>query len=188
MGKHISKIGLQFREKFGYTGKIAKEAMGKDLWNEYCKMKSKERFASPEHKKDIAERKEKREQEKLKKQSDPLWKKKRLVAKYLKYTNDIYNVENFETALSENFKDWEVHHRKEENGMKMSELIAADLYYNRPAEELIFLRRSEHRRLSTVKDAELAYKNALEKIERAKRVIKSAEETIEYCKKFLGKM
>lgn len=187
MGRHISKIGLQFREKFGYIGKMSKDAMGKELWNEYYKMVMKERFASTEHKKDIAKRKEDREQEKVK-QFGSLWKKKRLVAKYLVYTNDIENVENFETALSENFKDWDVHHRKEEKGMKMSELIAADLYYNRPAEELIFLRRSEHRRLHKIKDAELAYKKALEKIEMSKRVIKKAEETIEYCKKVLGKM
>lgn len=53
MGKHIGEIGLQFREKFDYTGKMSREAMGKELWNEYYKMLMKERFASPEHKNEV---------------------------------------------------------------------------------------------------------------------------------------
>lgn len=138
-------------------------------------------------KKQLAERKEEREAEREKKLSDPLWKKKRLVAKYLKYTYEVEKVENFSTALSENFENWVVHHRKGEDGTKVSELIASDMYYNRPAEELIFLRRGDHKRVHSIKDAELAYKKALERIEKAKNVIKAAERTIEYCKNILEK-
>ena len=31
MGRKITKTGLEFREKFGYTGKLTKECMGKEL-------------------------------------------------------------------------------------------------------------------------------------------------------------
>ena len=51
MPRKITEVGLQFREKFGYTGKIAKEAMGKELWNEWCKLAMKKRRTTPEHKK-----------------------------------------------------------------------------------------------------------------------------------------
>lgn len=40
-----------------------------------------------------------------------------------------------------------LHHRLEEQGYSRKELISKGLYYNRPAEELVFLTRSEHQSL-----------------------------------------
>ena len=62
-------------------------------------------------------------------------------------------IENYEKALKDNFKGWECHHRLETHNsdgerrlvdITKKELIALGMYYNRPAEELIFLTRSEH--------------------------------------------
>lgn len=70
-----------------------------------------------------------------------------------KYCKDYGNIENYEKALADNFKGWHCHHRLETHNsdgerrpvdIKQKELKALDMYYNRPAEELIFLPRSEH--------------------------------------------
>lgn len=72
---------------------------------------------------------------------------------YRHYCEDIENVENFEKAKKDNFKGWDCHHRLEthnsdgerrEVNISRKELIAIDMYYNRPAEELIFLTTKEH--------------------------------------------
>ena len=76
--------------------------------------------------------------------------------KFEKYCKDYENIENYENALADNFKGWEVHHRLEtwnSDGERRlvditkKELIALNMYYGRPAEELIFLRKGEHNRL-----------------------------------------
>ena len=75
--------------------------------------------------------------------------------KYYKcyYCKDIENVENYEAAKKDDFIGWHCHHRLEthtpdgkrrEVDIGYKELKALGLYYNRPAEELIFLPRSEH--------------------------------------------
>ena len=75
--------------------------------------------------------------------------------KYYKrhYCSDVENVENFEKAKADNFKGWHCHHRLETHtsdgerrlvDISAAELQALGMYYNRPAEELIFLTRSEH--------------------------------------------
>ena len=72
---------------------------------------------------------------------------------YKRYCKDIENVENFEKAKTDNFKGWDCHHRLEthtsdgdrrEVDITRKELVALDMYLSRPAEELIFLTRSEH--------------------------------------------
>ena len=73
---------------------------------------------------------------------------------YLKYyCKDYENIENYEKALADNFKGWDCHHRLEthnsDGGRRLvdltrDELKALDMYYNRPASELIFMKRSEH--------------------------------------------
>lgn len=72
---------------------------------------------------------------------------------YKRYCKDIEDVENYEKALSDNFVGWDCHHRLETHtsdgerrkiDITRKELIALDMYLNRPAEELIFLTRSEH--------------------------------------------
>jgi len=76
--------------------------------------------------------------------------------RYKRYCSDIENVENYEDAKKDNFKGWHCHHRLEthnSDGKRRSvdiaadELKALDMYYNRPADELIFLTIYEHGRL-----------------------------------------
>ena len=73
-----------------------------------------------------------------------------------KFCKDYQNIENYEKAKADNFKNWEVHHRLETHNsdgerrlvdITADELKALDMYYNRPADELIFLTRSEHNSL-----------------------------------------
>ena len=69
---------------------------------------------------------------------------------------DIKKVENYELALKDNFKGWHLHHRLETHTsdgvlrsvfISMEELKALDMYYNRPANELIYMKSKEHLRL-----------------------------------------
>jgi hypothetical protein len=68
----------------------------------------------------------------------------------------ISKIENYELALKCNFKGWDCHHRLETHNsdgerrlvdITQKELKALGMYYNRPAEELIFMTRKEHRQL-----------------------------------------
>lgn len=69
------------------------------------------------------------------------------------YCDDITEVENYELALKDDFKDWDCHHRLETHNsdgerrlvdLSMRELKALGMYYHRPANELIFLTTAEH--------------------------------------------
>lgn len=60
-----------------------------------------------------------------------------------RYCKDYENIENYEAAKKDNFVGWCCHHRKGINISK-KELKTLGMYYNRPAEELIFLTESEH--------------------------------------------
>lgn len=63
---------------------------------------------------------------------------------------DISNIENFQLAKNDNFKGWICHHRLElvSTGAVVSstqkDLKDWGIYYNRQADELIFLTRAEH--------------------------------------------
>ena len=61
-----------------------------------------------------------------------------------KYCNEsLYLIENFDKAIADKDNIWDCHHRKElETSRK--QLIEKNEYYNRPANELIFLTHSEH--------------------------------------------
>ena len=70
-----------------------------------------------------------------------------------KYCKDYEKIENFEKAKKDNFKGWHCHHRLETHtsdgerravDIAQKDLIALGMYYNRPAEELIFLTTREH--------------------------------------------
>ena len=72
------------------------------------------------------------------------------------YCKDYENIENYEKAKADDFKNWEVHHRVETHTsdgerrlvyITRRELIALNMYYNRPADELIFLTIYEHKSL-----------------------------------------
>lgn len=155
MPNNITDFGKGFREKFNYTGKLTKECMGKELWNEYCKMKSKERNASVEHKNEVAERKE----QKHIKHIETLKQKKETGAYLAMYCKDYTKIENYNKALADKFVGWQLHHRLETHNidgerrpvdLSAEELKALNMYYNRPPEELILMKRKEHRQLHTL--------------------------------------
>ena len=75
---------------------------------------------------------------------------------YKQYCKDYENIENYQKAKADDFKNWEVHHRLETHNsdgerrlvdITADELKALDMYYNRPADELIFMTIYEHSRL-----------------------------------------
>lgn len=66
---------------------------------------------------------------------------------------DISKIENYDKAIVDTTQTWECHHRLEthnSDGERRSidiakkELIALDMYYHRPSDELIFLTGKEH--------------------------------------------
>ena len=72
-----------------------------------------------------------------------------------KYCIDVENIENYEIAVNSE-EVWNCHHRLETHtsdgerrlvDITKEELIALNMYYNRPAEELIFLTTKEHNSL-----------------------------------------
>ena len=64
-----------------------------------------------------------------------------------KYCKDYTQIEHYEEALKSPLK-YDLHHRLEISEMQSaSDLIAENLYYYRPPEELIFLEHGEHTRL-----------------------------------------
>lgn len=72
-----------------------------------------------------------------------------IVKKYC--CEDISNIENYDKAIADTTKVWECHHKFETmcplRPMSVEKLKEQGLYYNRPASELIFLTKSEHRKL-----------------------------------------
>jgi hypothetical protein len=60
-------------------------------------------------------------------------------------------IENYDEATNDKTQMWDCHHRLEitENGdfISCKELIKMNLYFHRPPEELIFLTKSEHKKL-----------------------------------------
>lgn len=65
---------------------------------------------------------------------------------------DISLIENYNHAIADQTKMWDIHHRREcdENGRTLftnKQLKEMNLYFNRPASELIFVTRSMHSKL-----------------------------------------
>ena len=63
---------------------------------------------------------------------------------------DLSLIENYDSAIADKMAIWPCHHRLEINDgfiLSSKELIGLNLYYNRPASELIFLTDLEHKRL-----------------------------------------
>lgn len=60
--------------------------------------------------------------------------------------DDISLIKNYDKAINDNTKTWDCHHINELTYTK-NELIKMNMYYNRPACELIFLTRSEHNKI-----------------------------------------
>ena len=70
-----------------------------------------------------------------------------------RYCKDYQSIENYDRAATDNFKGWHCHHRLETHNsdgirrdvdISHKELKALGMYYNRPANELIFLTTREH--------------------------------------------
>ena len=62
-------------------------------------------------------------------------------------------IENYDKALKDNFEGWTIHHRLEIHDDYVNtrhELIIMNLYYNRPPEELIWLRLPDHIRMHNI--------------------------------------
>ena len=105
---------------------------------------------------------------------------------YKHYCNNIENIENYEKAKVDNFKGWECHHRLETHNsdgerrlvdITSEELIALDMYYNRPPEELIFLTKEEHVSLHNKgKHLSEEYKRKISKAHKGKKRESFSEE------------
>ena len=71
----------------------------------------------------------------------------------LKYCcEDISLIENYNQAISDQTKMWDIHHRREcdDEGKTLfthKQLKEMNLYFKRPASELIFVTRSMHRKI-----------------------------------------
>lgn len=72
---------------------------------------------------------------------------------------DISKIENYELALKESFRGWDLHHRLGTHtsdgerrlvNLSVEELIALNMYWRRPASELIFLPAKDHQRLHKI--------------------------------------
>lgn len=87
-----------------------------------------------------------------------------MIGKQLYCCEDISKIENYELAIADNNQTWVCHHRLETHNsdgekrpvnLSMKELKSLDMYYNRPANELIFLTSNEHMSLHR-KDVKLS--------------------------------
>lgn len=65
--------------------------------------------------------------------------------------DDVAKIENYDKAMNDTTQTWHCHHRLEifdgERSRSARYLIMCNMYYNRPADELIFLTPSEHQRI-----------------------------------------
>lgn len=87
-----------------------------------------------------------------------------------RYCKDFENIENYEKARKDNFEGWCCHHIKGEN-ISRNKLKALGMYYNRPADELIFLTESEHDILHKKgKSLSEEHKNKLSEVKKGKHL------------------
>ena len=101
-----------------------------------------------------------------------------------RYCKDYENIENYEAAKADNFKNWDCHHRLETHNsdgerrlvdITIDELKALDMYYNRPASELVFLTRREH--MSLHNKGKHPSEETRKKLSEAKKGKQKSEET-----------
>ena len=67
-------------------------------------------------------------------------------------SEDISLIDNYYQAIADKEKKWEIHHRRECNSdgrtlFTHKQLIDMNLYFNRPASELIFVTKSMHNKI-----------------------------------------
>ena len=73
--------------------------------------------------------------------------------------DDYTKIENYKEAVNDNTQTWELHHRNEftldgKFAHTANELKEMNMYFKRPANELIFLTPSEHRRMHNMNMSE----------------------------------
>lgn len=62
--------------------------------------------------------------------------------------DNISKIKNYDKAIADKENMWECHHINELTYTK-KELIKMNMYYNRPADEFIFLTKKEHKKIHT---------------------------------------
>lgn len=96
-----------------------------------------------------------------------------------KYCKNYTEIENYGEAMADTTQTWHCHHRLETHTsdgerrlveLTLKELKALDMYYHRPADELIFLTKSAHSSLHKRSE------EAKEKISAANKGCKISEE------------
>ena len=97
---------------------------------------------------------------------------------FKRYCKDYKNIENYEAAKKDNFKGWECHHRLETHtsdgerrlvDISQKELIALGMYFDRPADELIFLTSREHNAFKKGKHHSEEHKKKLSEAHKGKQ-------------------
>ena len=95
-----------------------------------------------------------------------------------RYCKNYQSIENYEKAKKDNFKGWHCHHRLETHtsdgerrlvDIARKELIALNVYYHRPPEELIFLTESEHNAFKKGKHLSEEHRNKIREANKGKR-------------------
>lgn len=101
---------------------------------------------------------------------------------------ELHKVQNYDIAHEQGFYGWHLHHRrgyirKESTGMPRNDLILNNLYYARPADELVFLTQEDHLKAHKGIPVSLEYGDALnglylEKLEDYRELLRSINNTI----------
>ena len=106
---------------------------------------------------------------------------------FRRYCKDYENIENYEKAKVDNFVGWHCHHRLETHtpdgkrrdvDIGYKELKALGLYYNRPAEELIFLTTREHNAFNKGKHRSEEVKKKLSELNKGKHISEEAKKKL----------
>ena len=130
---------------------------GINTWCRKCTSEYKSKYRA-EHSEEIRKAKQKCYYTK-KEQYQKHFKENYLKTRWIQvnpFCKDFEKVENYEKAKADNFIGWDRHHRLETHNSEgerrivnitSQELIALDMYYNRPPEELIWLQHGEHTKL-----------------------------------------
>ena len=114
---------------------------------------------------------------------------------YKQYCKEPEKIENYQKAKADNFKGWCCHHRLETHTtdgerrlvyITKKELLALDMYYNRPAEELIFMKWSEH---SSLHKPSEETKKKLSEANKGKHISEETKKKMSEAKKgkYIGK-
>ena len=99
--------------------------------------------------------------------------------------DDISLIENYDKAINDKTQLWDCHHRLEIDENKTVEQLKEEgKYYNRPADELIFLTHGEHTKLHAIgKTYSEETKQKLSKANKGKKMSDEARQKMSIAKK-----